>query len=336
MTLLLTAVTGASADNRSDTFYGTDVEHGFKEWSYEYIQRGGTKLKAYRGQFYYQDGGPSSMYISSGSEGGDLPLVAEVQEGYGITSVVLQTAPTYPGTPKGFRADNGGQYSYYDYYVESTGTTPGSTITVYFTNVSNHIEIRLTMPREGLELTSVTVNYTSPVYSIKYDGNGSISSFEEVSLMNQTKAHGFALPLRGTEGAAEGLQSYCQLTHNHAHYGFYDGGGYIHDGWATSPDGPKAFDLGGIYTDNKDATLYAHWTPVEYNITYDLDGGTLDTPNPTTYNVESEAITLNNPTREGSVFMGWMLDDVYSGGKYIDGWSRPTTSASPSVTPTAT
>ena len=45
----------------------------------------------------------------------------------------------------------------------------------------------------------------------------------------------------------------------------------------------------------------------EYHITYDLAEGTLESgkTNPTTYTVETDAITLNNPVREGYIFTGW-------------------------------
>ena len=53
------------------------------------------------------------------------------------------------------------------------------------------------------------------------------------------------------------------------------------------------------------ATLVARWDPCKYDISYDLKGGSVDTPNPTVYTVESEDITLINPTRTGYVFLGW-------------------------------
>ena len=42
-----------------------------------------------------------------------------------------------------------------------------------------------------------------------------------------------------------------------------------------------------------------------YTITYNLDGGTVATANPTSYKYTSNAITLNNPTRPGYRFDGW-------------------------------
>ena len=57
----------------------------------------------------------------------------------------------------------------------------------------------------------------------------------------------------------------------------------------------------------EDMTITAQWTINQYTITYDLAGGVLaegDT-NPASYTIESEAITLKNPTREGYTFAGW-------------------------------
>lgn len=54
----------------------------------------------------------------------------------------------------------------------------------------------------------------------------------------------------------------------------------------------------------QDITLTAKFiNPKAYNISYDLDGGTAT--NPETYNVESDAITLNNPVKTGYTFTGW-------------------------------
>lgn len=46
-------------------------------------------------------------------------------------------------------------------------------------------------------------------------------------------------------------------------------------------------------------------TPITYNITYDLAGGTVTTANPATYNVETDDFTLTNPTKAGYTFAGW-------------------------------
>ena len=72
--------------------------------------------------------------------------------------------------------------------------------------------------------------------------------------------------------------------------------GYSFEGW--TPAVPTTMPA-----ENK--TLTATWNLVTYNITYNLAGGTVATANPTSYNVESAAITLNNPTKEHFDFAGW-------------------------------
>ncbi|MBO4601042.1 MAG: InlB B-repeat-containing protein [Bacilli bacterium] len=55
-------------------------------------------------------------------------------------------------------------------------------------------------------------------------------------------------------------------------------------------------------------------TSKSYTITYDLNGGTLGTANPSSYTPNTPTITLNNPTKSGYVFTGWSsvnLLDIY-------------------------
>ena len=82
--------------------------------------------------------------------------------------------------------------------------------------------------------------------------------------------------------------------------------GYLFAGWNTAANGSGTdYAPGTTFTISSSVTLYAKWTPNDYSITYDLAGGTVATPNPTSYTIESDAITLNNPTRDGYVFTGW-------------------------------
>ena len=54
----------------------------------------------------------------------------------------------------------------------------------------------------------------------------------------------------------------------------------------------------------EDVELIAKFNLIAYNITYELDGGSVS-GNPTTYNVETETFTLKNPTKDGYTFSGW-------------------------------
>jgi len=85
--------------------------------------------------------------------------------------------------------------------------------------------------------------------------------------------------------------------------------GYDFVGWSTTTDGAVDYTDGQSVTNLanvQDAVvnLYARWATL-YTITYNLAGGAVATPNPTTYSELSAAITLTNPTRDGYIFTGW-------------------------------
>lgn len=50
--------------------------------------------------------------------------------------------------------------------------------------------------------------------------------------------------------------------------------------------------------------------PREYGITYNLQGGSLSKPNLVTYKSGIDIITLNNPTKEGYIFEGWVENNI--------------------------
>ncbi len=82
--------------------------------------------------------------------------------------------------------------------------------------------------------------------------------------------------------------------------------GYTFSGWNTESNGTgTAYKNGDDIQVNSSVVLYAQWTPIEYTITYTLDGGTVAGANPTSYTVESEDFTLCNPTKPGHTFRGW-------------------------------
>ena len=67
-------------------------------------------------------------------------------------------------------------------------------------------------------------------------------------------------------------------------------------------DGDNEVDFNSNITE--DTNITAKYETITYNISYDLDDGTVATANPLTYTVEDE-FTLNNPTKQGFEFAGW-------------------------------
>ncbi len=113
-----------------------------------------------------------------------------------------------------------------------------------------------------------------PVYTITYDTNGgTVTTPSQFTKENGEQIGDLATPTRD-------------------HYTF--GGWYIGNTLIESN-----------YTVSNNITLTAKWTPITYNISYNLNGGTVTTANPTTYNIETNTFTLNNPTKDGYKFTGW-------------------------------
>ena len=128
---------------------------------------------------------------------------------------------------------------------------------------------------------TLTAQWKLKSYTVTYNTNGGTGTYA-----NQTKEHGKALTLYTNEPTKAG---------------------YTFAGWLGSDN--VTYQAGGPYTANADLTLTAQWTPANYTITYNLNGGTV-TGNPTGYTIESAAITLNNPTKTGYTFAGWTGTDL--------------------------
>ncbi|MBR2603884.1 MAG: InlB B-repeat-containing protein [Bacilli bacterium] len=86
--------------------------------------------------------------------------------------------------------------------------------------------------------------------------------------------------------------------------------GYNFDGWTgsngTTPEFTVTIDHGTTGVLN----YTANFTPIDYDIDYELNGGSVSGTNPITYNIESNSITLINPTKTGYTFTGWSGTDL--------------------------
>jgi uncharacterized repeat protein (TIGR02543 family) len=186
------------------------------------------------------------------------------------------------------------------YYVSNTPVKPYPTVTWHGTILdrTDHYDLTWTNNNTAGTATvtatgvraftgSVSTNYTLnwAIYTIHFDANGGSGVMSDQSFYY-------------TEQKTLTANSFSRA-------------GYSFDEWNTAADG-----TGTAYTDQQSVSnltaihgatidLYVQWTPITYNITYDLDGGSVATANPTTYNVETETFTLNNPTKEGYTFTGW-------------------------------
>ena len=90
---------------------------------------------------------------------------------------------------------------------------------------------------------------------------------------------------------------------------------YNFEAWySLSNGGTKIGTAGTSYTLTANKTVYAHWSIINYTISYNLRSGSVSVANPTSYNHTTTTFTLRNPTRNGYTFAGWTgSNDLASG-----------------------
>ena len=85
---------------------------------------------------------------------------------------------------------------------------------------------------------------------------------------------------------------------------------YIFYGWYSDPECEIEYTFGAMGGEN--LKLYGYFLPKAFWIMYNLDGGT-NADNPYAFTIESDTITLIDPTKDGYTFDGWYDNDSFSG-----------------------
>ena len=124
---------------------------------------------------------------------------------------------------------------------------------------------------------SYTANWSPITYTITYNLDGGSMSGQRTSYTAETAS--FKLPTPTKNG--------------------YTFGGWVgSNGW--TPQTSVTVNKGT--TGNLSYT--ARWNPIDYTITYNLNGGSMSGQK-TSYNIETSTFTLPTPTRNGYDFTGW-------------------------------
>ncbi len=156
--------------------------------------------------------------------------------------------------------------------------------------------------------TGSTINSSTNTISIPANDYGTIQARANWSYINYTITY----DLGGGSGAHGNPTTYTYVTPTITLVqGSLTKTGYTFAGWfdaATGGNQVTSIPLNS--TGNR--TLYARWSVVNYTITYTLNGGTNAAGNPSTYNIESNTITLASPTRTGYTFNGWYSEAAFT------------------------
>lgn len=208
--------------------------------------------------------------------------------GNGATSGDTTTAQSYySGGPRLTLSSNAGNLARTGYTLVGWNTAANGTGTAYAIGGAN-----ATFSGN----TTLYAQWLGSTYSILYTGNGNTSGSAPSS---QTYTYGKAgIALRANTGTLART-------------------GYSFLGWNTQPDAS-----GTVYTESQtpvtfigDTVLFAQWGGNLYTVTYDVNGGTVDTTTATF--AYGNSTVLKTPTKTGYAFLGW-YDTTTAGTKIGD------------------
>lgn len=175
-----------------------------------------------------------------------------------------------------------------------------------------------------------TAEYQEQVrFSLNDGGTDNIYGFtRRNSIIRYVKRAGYALSGKSEVYTLDDSKDIVSETEGNTYtVTFQDDFGTVFDtqtiaegGYAAPPDNKITFPAGyqlsywkGNYSNvRKDETVSAVYTKISYKISYVLNGGTNSSANKATkYDVETDTIRLEPPTREHYDFSGWYQDSGY-------------------------
>ena len=140
--------------------------------------------------------------------------------------------------------------------------------------------------------TTLYAIWKANTYTVSYNANGGSGAPS-----NQTKTYGTALTLSSTKPSRTG---------------------YSFSGWNTKADGSgTAYAAGASYTANAAVTLYAQWTPLNYTLKIDANGGYRVSDNSTAVISVTKASGstehISERKRTGYTLTGYVITNTSSG-----------------------
>ncbi len=131
--------------------------------------------------------------------------------------------------------------------------------------------------------------WTANAYTVTFDGNGGSAPTPATKSV--------------TFGSAYGMLATTTRT------------GYTFAGWFTAASGGTEVTAASIVNTASDHSLFAHWNPISYTVTFDPNGGGAPTPATKSVTFGSAYGTLATTTRTGYAFAGWFT--AASGGTEV-------------------
>ncbi len=198
-------------------------------------------------------------------------------------------------------------------YGSTYGTLPTPTRTGYtfggwYTATSNGTEITSTTKVTTTSAQTLYAIWTANEYVLKVDPNGGIYSNSASVVTHSAKM---------IYGTSNNWYIWIATRTGYTLSGYYtaaSGGVKIYEADGKCVPGTAYWSENNNYCYASDLTVYAQWTPNQYTVTFNANGGTCSTASKSvTYG--STYGTLPTPTRTGYTFSGWYT--AASGGTKI-------------------
>ena len=164
------------------------------------------------------------------------------------------------------------------------GTNPITVTVASPNNNEDKRDYKLTIKREAPATSSVTLN----------TNGGTISEGKDVTAY--------------THGVGATLPTASDITRD----------GYTFQGWYENEDfsGSPVTEIDANETGNK--TFYAKWQPNIYSVSFEKNGGTINSGDFSSYTYGQGATLPTDVTREGYTFRGWYTDSSCSGAQVTE------------------
>ena len=258
--------------------------------------------------------------VSFDSNGGHvdlLPAKVKAGESYEL--------PMYGGTRTGYTFKGwGNSKTTTEYLTAGTSITPESDMTVYAVWTINSYDIVFnantgdgTMPNQALnykETATLSKNlFEKTGYTFKgWTPNGGVVAAGSIGERLfvavwelDVGEKSYTIIFNANGGNCESSERSVLKGGEYGELPVPTRTGYDFDGWFTAAEGGSCVSDKTVA--DKNATLFAHWNPKNYTITYVLGGGRNAAENPATYTIE-DAVVLLVPVRDGYLFTGWTPD----------------------------
>ena len=169
------------------------------------------------------------------------------------------------------------EYNVEKEFTLGTPTKNGYTFTGWTGTGLTSVTKTVKIPKGSTGDRSYKANWTPTSYSITYNLNGGTISGQKTSYNIENDSFNLVTPTKN---------------------------GYTFTGWTGTglSTATKTVTISKGSTGNKSYT--ANWTPTNYTITYNTNGGTISGQK-TAFTVESESFNLVTPTKNGYTFTGW-------------------------------